>query len=309
MAIGPFVPATIVTDPEQIEFQCDSCGARVTAESRQLSARCFFCDAPSVISRPAEKGRPRPVFALGFAIDRETALKKVTQWINKQKMAPIGLKSASDKTISGVYLPAYLYSATAQSQFNASIAEKYEKIRVDSDGGSIGKTEETEYRDLAGRRVAYVSDILVTASRNVTNQELAAIEQFDIGKLRRYSAELISGWCAEEPSLSPEECLRLARVEVEAAMPDALHRFMPGDGVKSLRHSTEFLEESLDLVLAPVWIFAIRYDARKPPLRILVNGQTGKVGGVIPFSWAKLGAIAAAISAAVIVLWLVWSFL
>jgi hypothetical protein len=84
---------------------------------------------------------------------------------------------------------------------------------------------------------------------------------------------------------------------------------MPGDGVKSLRHSTEFLEESLDLVLAPVWIFAIRYDARKPPLRILVNGQTGKVGGVIPFSWAKLGAIAAAISAAVIVLWLVWSFL
>jgi hypothetical protein len=47
--------------------------------------------------------------------------------------------------------------------------------------------------------------------------------------------------------------------------------------------------------LLPVWVFAIRYDERKPPIRILVNGQTGKVGGKIPTSWAKVLKIAAAV--------------
>lgn len=92
-------------------------------------------------------------------------------------------------------------------------------------------------------------------------------------------------------------------------MPEALHRFMPGDGVKSLRHATEFLEESLDPVLAPVWVFAIRYDAQKPPLRILVNGQTGKVGGTVPYSYATMGLIMGAMALAFIVLWLIWILL
>ena len=44
-----------------------------------------------------------------------------------------------------------------------------------------------------------------------------------------------------------------------------------------------------------LWIFAIRYDAEKPPIRILVNGQTGKAGGEIPTSWAKVAFLAATI--------------
>lgn len=256
--------------------------------------RCPFCDAPSVVTR-ASPNRPRPIFALGFLIEREPANQAMRRWISLQKMAPFGLKRSAPERITGVYLPAYLYSATARSQYQASIAEKYEKLAIenDSNGKTIGKREETEYRDLTGQHVTYLADILVTASRNVTNQELEAIEPFDLGKLRHYSAALVAGWSAEEPSLLPEESVRMARAEAETSISNALHCFMPGDGVKTLRHTTEFLEESSDPTLVPVWIFAIRYHPRKPPVRILVNGQTGKVGGAIPFSWPKLGLIVA----------------
>ncbi len=66
---------------------------------------------------------------------------------------------------------------------------------------------------------------------------------------------------------------------------------MPGDGVRSLRHETSLEGESIDLTPAPVWVSALRYDEKKPPIRVLVNGQTGRVYGNVPFSWAKLGLI------------------
>jgi hypothetical protein len=91
--------------------------------------------------------------------------------------------------------------------------------------------------------------------------------------------------------VSPDECQRLGKDEAQAWIDRSLQAFMPGDEVRSLQHQTRFVDESLDLALVPVWTFAMRYHPRKPTVRVLVNGQTGQVGGVIPFSWAKLGLI------------------
>jgi hypothetical protein len=231
------------------------------------------------------------VFALGFAVERDAATRAVRDWIRSRKMAPFGLRNLAVERLSGVYLPAYLYSATANSRYEASIAEKYKKLAVqrDGDGASLRRREETEYRDLTGHHVASLADILVTASHNVSNEEIQAVEPFDLGRLRRYTPALLQGWSAEEVSANPDTCLGHARGEARATVTRLLHDFMPGDGVRSLRHDTELEEESIDLTLVPVWICTMRYHPRKPPLRILVNGQTAKAGGWVPFSWAKLG--------------------
>ena len=278
-------------DSPFVDLQCGSCGAQLRIDPGHRTARCPFCDAPSVVDRPPAPGRPTPVFALGFAVEREAATRAVRDWIRRRKMAPFGLRNLAVERMSGVYLPAYLYSATANSRYEASIAEKYKKMRVerDDDGVSIGQREETEYRDLTGRRVASLADILVTASHNVSNEEVQTIEPFDLGRLRRYTPALLQGWSAEEVSACPETCLGHAQGEARASVTRLLHNFMPGDGVRLLRHHTEFEEESIDLTLIPLWICTMRYHPRKPPLRILVNGQTARAGGWVPFSWAKLG--------------------
>jgi hypothetical protein len=287
-----------IKEAETIQLRCEACGALMSIGSEQRTERCPFCDAPSVVTRPPAAGRPQPVFALGFVVEREDAARAVNDWIRKRRMAPFGLTPAAAERIAGIYLPAYLYSATAQSQYKASIGEQYRRIglkRNDDGGLSIGRREETEYRDLSGRRVAYVSDILVTASRSLSNEEVESIEPFDFTRLRRYSPVLVAGWTSEEPSLTPERCLHLARTEAKATVHRSLYGFMPGDEVRSLEHQTEFTDESIDLTLVPVWTFAMRYQPDKPAIRVLVNGQTGRVGGVIPFSWAKLGLVAAII--------------
>ncbi len=274
---------------EVLGIQCDSCGARICFEAGQRTTRCPFCDTPFVAIRPAVRDRPQPVFALGFAIDRDSAVKAVRQWLRRQKLTPFGMKAAAAEAIAGIYLPCHLYSAAATSQYQARIAEDYTRLAVDQDGAGVRKG--TEYRDFGGRHATYVSDILVTASRGVSNDELQAIEPFDLSKLCRYSPAVIAGWPSEEPSLSTDDCLRLGRVEGDAAVAALLHDFMPGDGVAALDHKTEFTEESLDHTLVPVWVVAICDHPKRPPVRILVNGQTGKVGGKIPYSYAKIGVV------------------
>jgi hypothetical protein len=280
-------------DSQFVDLQCGSCGARLRIDPGQRTARCPFCDVPSVVDRPPAPGRPLPVFALGFTVEREVAIRAVRDWIRSRRMAPFGLRKMAVERLSGVYLPAYLYSATAHSRYEASIAEEYKKLGLDrdDDGVSIGRRDETEYRDLAGRHVTSLADILVTASHNVGNEEIQAIEPFELERLRRYAPALLQGWSAEEVSSSSETCLGHARGEARGLVTRLLHEFMPGDGVRSLRHHTDLEEESIDLTLVPVWICTVRYHPRKPPLRILVNGQTAKAGGRTPFSWAKLGLV------------------
>jgi hypothetical protein len=265
---------------QRVEVSCRSCGATLLFEETERSIRCPYCDSPSVVDRPATPDRPDPVFALGFAISRDDAAARMRRWIQGRRMGPFGLKKKTAENVRGVYLPTYLYSASAHTTYSASIAEHYK----DED-----RQKRTEYRDLEGRHAAYVADILVTASRGIPNDEVEGIEPFDLGALMRYTPALVSGWMAEEPSLSRDECRELARAEAQGRVGQLLRGFLPGDGIRSLRHHTLLRDESTDLTLVPVWVFAIRYDEEKPPIRVLVNGQTGKAWGKVPFSWAKLG--------------------
>jgi hypothetical protein len=68
-----------------------------------------------------------------------------------------------------------------------------------------------------------------------------------------------------------------------------LAAFMPGDSSSNIRADVTFSDEVSHLVLLPVWVFALRHSEDKDPIRIVINGQNGQVGGRLPLSWAKIG--------------------
>ena len=253
------------------------------------------CDSPSVIDRPATPDQPDPVFVVGFSVDRNEATSRIQRFLAGKKLAHPGLRGKAAEKVSGVYLPTYLYSAVASSAYDATIGEDYyvTDLSRDSKGRiSVKRKRKTEYYDLSGPHRSYVGDVVVTASRGIPNAEVEAIEPFDLGGLRRFSSSMVSGWASEEPSLTREECLQLARRESTAKLRGVVRRFMPGDRCRFLESRTALSEEAVDLVLLPVWVFAIRYREDRPPIRLLVNGQTGKVAGSVPVSWAKIAAVA-----------------
>jgi hypothetical protein len=285
----------MATDPQHLELNCESCGAQILIEPLMRTARCPYCDSPSVVDRPAAPERPDPVFTVGFAVDRETAARAIRDWLRSKWFAPTELRAARAESVQGIYLPTYLYSATADTMYSAVVGEIYETTRVDLKKKGVRRVQEIEYQELKGEHAVHLADVVVSASRGLPNSEIEAIEPFDLDELKRYAPGFIAGWISEEPSMTREECRVLAREEGVTRIDRLLRSFMPGDTLEKLKHHTRFKNESIDLSLLPVWVFAIRRGDTSPPVRLLVNGQTGRVHGSAPVSWKKVAVLAASV--------------
>lgn len=280
------------------EIACQSCGAVLHVGANVRSTTCPYCASPSIIHRPPSRDRPEPAFLVAFVVNHERASTAVRNWIARSSIfARSDFKRAVPQLTHGVYLPAYLYGAIANTSYAARIGENYTETETytttDGKGQTVTRTRtvtKTEWRSLQGQHQCYVVDVLVTASSGVSNPALEAIEPFDLRSLRGYEDSFISGWLAEEPSRSKQDCLKSAHGETLALVERKLTNFMPGDGFSHLQQNTEVTNEVIDLVLLPVWSYALRYADDQPPLQILVNGQTGRVGGNVPVSTTKIAA-------------------
>ncbi|WP_437615994.1 hypothetical protein [Sorangium sp. So ce834] len=290
----PSPPVRFSRAPVQLE--CETCGASLRVEADQRTAVCPFCASPSVVERPPSNDRPSPHFVLGFSMARESAQGAVTAWLGKRSLfVQSSVKKGTIDAIRGVYTPAYLYSAMAQTRYAAQIGENYQETETytttDDKGNTVTRTRvvtRTEHRHLEGQHATYVMDVLVVASRAVQNAELEAIEPFDLRTMRRYTPAVLSGWVAEEPTMTQAECYALARREALEKVGRDLPGFMPGDSHHGLTHETRLDQETLELIYVPLWVLAIRHDPRKPPFRVLINGQTGAIHGKAPLSWVKI---------------------
>ena len=289
---------------------CEQCGAELTT-SGVRTVRCPYCASPSVVERPAASDRTDPRFVVAFTGDAAGARGSLDRWLGSRHwFADPKLRRARVDDLRGIYVPAYLYSAVAHADYTASIAEHYreEETRKKDDGTTETRTvTRTEYRPLAGRHVSYVTDVVVSASRGLSHRELGAIEPFDFRALRRYDAALVSGWLAEEFARSLDECQSQSRREALDEVGARLRRFMPGDGFSDLDWRAQITWESLDPVFVPVWMFAVRYRDDRPPLRVAINGQTGRtttLAGRVPLSWPRVLAGLVVLAAVVaLILW------
>ena len=287
-----------------VTYSCGHCGASLQFEGVRTQT-CPYCASPNFVEKPASAGQPDPTFVVTFTGDAEVARRKLDAWLGSRTLfADSALRRAKVEDIRGVYLPAYLYSAVARTEYTAQIGEQYtetETYTTTEDGKTVTKTRtvtRTEYRPLAGRHVGYVTDVLVSASAGLDHAELHAVEPYDLLQLRRYAPALISGWIAEEFSRGPDDCRRASRDEAIDEVGLRLRRFMPGDSHCDLAWRTRVAWESLAPVLVPIWVLAVRYRDDRKPLRVVINGQTGAIAGKVPLAWWKI-ALAAAVVAVI----------
>lgn len=294
-----------MTDPEaepfRAAFTCGHCGAGL-AFAGVRSTTCPYCASPNVVERPPSAHQPRPALVIAFELSAAQARARLERWLGSRSWFADGrLSHARISDLRGVYVPAYLYSAVAHTDYNASIGEHYdEEVMREVDDGKGGTRREphrvtrVEYRPLAGRHVDYVTDVLVSASHGLGHDELNAVAPFEMQQLRRYAPALVSGWVAEEFARAPDDCLRASRREAIDDVGLALRGFLPGDSHNDLRWRTTVQWESLDPILVPVFVFAVSYAEDRPLLRVVINGQTGRIAGRAPLvAWKIVVAVIA----------------
>ena len=289
-----------------VTFACGHCGAGLLFAGVRTET-CPYCASPNFVERPPAANQPCPALVVAFTGDASVARRKLDLWLGSRTwFADARIKHARVEDLRGVYLPAYLYSAVAHTEYTAAIGEHYTEIETyettDPQGNKKTETRRvtrTEYRPLAGHHVGYVTDVIVSASAGLAHRELQAIEPYDLLALRRYSPAVVAGWIAEEFSQGPDDCRRMSRGEAIDEIGQRLRRFMPGDSHSDLEWRTTVTWESLDPILVPVWVLAVRYRNDRAALRVVINGQTGAIAGKVPLAWWK---VSLAIAAAVLVI-------
>ena len=287
-------------------FACGHCGASL-AFAGVRTETCPYCASPNIVERPPAADQPDPEFVVTFVGDAEVARRALDRWLGSRTLfADSAIKRATVEDMRGIYVPAYLYSAVAHTDYHAHIGEHYTETETYKVKGEDGEIEtrtrivtRTEYRPLSGYHVGYVTDVVVSASRGLTDRELGALQPFDFKQMRRFDPALVSGWIAEDYARPADECERASRREAIEQVGDALRRFLPGDGYSDLTWRTSVAWESLDPVLVPVWVLALRYREDREPLRVVINGQSGKVAGKVPLAAWKI-AVAVVVLAAVV---------
>ena len=301
-------------------FGCEQCGASLAFDGVRAQV-CPYCASGSWVERPPAADRPDPALVVTFVGDAQVARGALDRWLGTRWFADRALRRARVEGLRGVYVPAYLYSAAAHTTFTAQIGETYtetetreveEKPRWNGRGPVRLPAQRTEsrtvtrmeYRPLAGGHVGYVTDVVVSASAAVDGAELRQIEPFDLRVMRRYAPPLVAGWIVEEAAAPAEACRRACRAEAVDRAGDEVRRFLPGDSHSDLTWQTRITWESLDPILVPLWVLAVRYREDRPALRVVINGQTLRVAGRVPRSWRKIVAVViAALAVAALVVW------
>lgn len=270
-------------------IHCGECGAALVLGEYRTTV-CPYCACPTVVERPAAADRPVPIFVLPFIVGQERATQTVTGWSQRARLIRRSLDQAKIEEIRGIYVPAYLYSAITSAAYQAEIGENYTTTETYTVNGKTRTrtVTKTEWRSLSGEHAAYATDLVVTASRGLPNAELERIEPFDLRALRRYNPALVSGWLVEEPSLTMGECTKLAREEAVRLEEARLGSFMPGDSYRDLTFNMTVREETIDPILVPVWVLAVRPHPDRPAMRVLCNGQSAEVFGPEKISWIKV---------------------
>ena len=276
-------------------FRCSSCNASIAAELDVVATVCPFCGSHHVLAQEQSTRVFKPESLLPFEVDKLTAIVKFRTWLGRGWFRPNAVKriaANADARVQGVYLPFWTFDAQTFSDWWAEAGHHYyvtERYTVNVNGRKETRTrqvQKTRWVPASGKHDEFLDDVLVYATRSVSENILRVIYPYDTQKLIPYRPQYLAGWRAEEYQIGLEEGWTLGQEIIRDRLHAACGREVPGDTHRNLRIKTRFDELTFKHVLLPVWIASYRYSNKV--YNFMVNGQTGKVRGEAPISWVKV---------------------
>ncbi|ENZ9221049.1 TFIIB-type zinc ribbon-containing protein [Enterococcus hirae] len=287
-------------------FLCPSCGAEIVTDAITAATYCYYCHNPVVLSGRLS-GKLLPNKVLPFAVEKEEAVEKFLAWTKKKWFVPKEFfnKDQIDK-LTGVYFPYWTTDATVDGSMQATGTV----IRI----WRVGDIEYTETKQFAVHREGSLSfkELVKNAlSKNTQQKMVEAVQPFPLNKAIDFKSQYLAGFQAEKRDIEYEAIKSQVQDELQDYSEKLLRDTANGyTTLTNVRTSTDITSENNEYVLLPVWLVTYRSsDANKKVYYYAMNGQTGKVSGVLPISHKKLGLTAFGIFAVLAILFMIGGYL
>jgi hypothetical protein len=197
------------------------------------------------------------------------------------------------------YYPFWTFDGTVEIDWRCEVNE--------------GSSRNPKWAPCNGSEFQNFDDILVPGLHSMTPEMVASVEPFKLKDVVEFNPDFLVGWQALSYDRTLADASLLAREKVITGLRRALNsRIEPGKEKRNIDHGGgKWSGLTFKLALLPLWVGAYAYQGKLH--RVLVNGQTGKVGGSKPSDRVKvIGIVIAAlllmlIIAALIYLWVISS--
>jgi predicted RNA-binding Zn-ribbon protein involved in translation (DUF1610 family) len=271
-------------------IDCGACGSRIMIEDDAVSVRCNFCGSEKVNESAMDKNLIQPQGVIPFKIDKKTAKDKFQVWIKEGWFKPNKLKKlAALGDLHGIYVPFWTYDAKTYTQWSGQAGYHYHVTEsyTDSEGESqTRQVQKTRWEHRSGSFDKFFDDVLIVASRGLPHKVITPIYPFDLDKVVNYTNALMVGWEAEIYSLDVLEGYHVAEEQMDLELKKMAKDAIGGDEQRHLSTDVQKWGQTFKHIILPVWICSYIYNDKS--YQFAVNGQTGKINGTKPTSWAKV---------------------
>ena len=266
--------------------QCPSCGAQVEFDPTVHAQECPFCATP-VVADTGTHRQIKPKGLVPFQLTEKQAHDAMNAWLGRLWFAPNGLKEYARKgrKMDGIYVPYWTYDADTRTRYTGQRGTAY-YVTVRGPDGKSRRERRMRWTSVSGRVARFFDDVLVLASRSLPKRYTDALAPWDLGALREYRPDFLSGFRAEAYAVDLDAGMDEAREIMDRQIRRDIRRDIGGDAQRIGTVDTDISDVTFKHVLLPVWLAAYKY--RGTSFRFVVNGQTGKVQGERPWSWIKI---------------------
>lgn len=287
-------------------FICPSCGAEIVTDATTAATYCYFCHNPVVLSGRLS-GKFLPDKVLPFAIKKEKATEEFLQWAQKKWFVPREFfNKAQVEKLTGVYFPYWAVDAEADGEISG-MGTTLRVWRV----GDIEYTETKQFDVLRKGKLNFNELIKNALSKNTQQKMVEGVQPFPLNKAVPFKNQYLAGFQAEKRDIEYHTIQKEIQNELARYGENLLNNSVSGYTSFSRRNRQfQITEENNRYVLLPVWLVTYRGDDQsKKVFYYAMNGQTGKVSGVLPISYKRLGLTSFGIFAALAILFMIVGYL
>ncbi|MBR5348094.1 MAG: hypothetical protein IK125_02555 [Lachnospiraceae bacterium] len=249
---------------------CNSCGAELAVNGVEASSFCPYCGNAAVVMDRVEE-RLAPDYVIPFKVGREEAERIIRDRLNEGFYVPKGIKNFELEKLRGIYIPFWLYD----TYYGADQKWKYRVSR--------GKNSSTYYAHMTGECTYH--HLTVDASWAFNDDSSQRLEPYDMHGLKPFDPSYLSGFYSDRFDVGYQEADHIA-LSRASDMYNASIKERIGHKDAKLEENyfkTKVLQR--DYGMLPVWFLTFRQDEQ--PYTLLVNGQTKKMVGAVPFDKKK----------------------
>ena len=113
-----------------------------------------------------------------------------------------------------------------------------------------------------------------------------ALEPFDYSQLKEFSMNYLSGFLAEKYDVDRKDVFPRIKSRVDENTEAVIRNTMHYDSVRVLDKNIVIEKTDWEYVMMPVWFMTYKYNEKD--YYFAMNGETGKVTGILPLSKKKL---------------------